>query len=342
MTSARLNRRRFLTTSAAAATVSTLAVAAGRPGHAAVGDENTADANREANDSGENEQKPLFDISLAQWSLHRRLRAGEMDNLDFAKVAKEDFGIDAIEYVNSFFFKKAKDKKYLGEMKQRSEDLGVKTLLIMVDREGKIGDPDAAKRAAAVDKHHKWVDAAKFLGCHSIRVNAASAGTYQQQVGYAADGLAKLSQFAAKSGINVIVENHGGLSSNGQWLAQVIRKVDMKNCGTLPDFGNFTINRGDADAAPIVYDRYLGMAALMPFAKAVSAKSYDFNEAGDETKIDFQAMLRIMVDAGYTGHVGIEYEGKKRSEMEGIAATKALLLRCRDRFAESSNQLSGS
>lgn len=335
MLSSHLDRRRFLAASVAAATISTLAhQATGRcdAQTAVQGTPPPVSAKDSVPQSGSPKQE-LFKISLAQWSLHRALRAGEIDNLDFARVAKEDFGIDAIEYVNSFFFKKAKDQKYLRQMKQRSDDLGVQTLLIMVDREGQIGDPDDQKRSQCVDRHRKWIDAAKFLGCHSIRVNAASAGGYQQQVGYAADGLAKLSQFAAKSGLNVLVENHGGLSSNGQWLAQVIRKVDMKNCGTLPDFGNFTITPGDADAPEIVYDRYLGMASLMPFAKAVSAKSYDFDEGGNETKIDFLSMLSIMVDAGYDGHVGIEYGGKRLGEMGGIAATQKLLFSCREKLA---------
>jgi len=322
------NRRRFLATSSAALAVS--AMYRGDAAAAAPVQPKPGDA-----DADTNGDSPLFDISLAQWSLHRKLKAGEMDNLDFAKVAKEEFGIHGIEYVNQFFADKAEDHDYLGQMKQRAEDLGVKSLLIMIDREGQLGDPNDAKRAEAVENHHKWVEAAKFLGCHSIRVNAASGGSYEEQVERAADGLANLSEYAAKTDINVIVENHGGLSSNGQWLAQVIRKVDMKNCGTLPDFGNFTIDRGGNGSEPVVYDRYLGMASLMPFAKAVSAKSHDFDTDGNETKTDYEKMLTIMLDAGYTGHVGIEYEGGELSESEGILATKKLLERCRERLAET-------
>ena len=274
----------------------------------------------------------LFDISLAQWSLHKKLQGGEMDNLDFAKVAKEEFGIGAIEYVNQFFKDKAKDEKYLGEMMKRCDDHGVKALLIMIDGEGNLGDADEAKRKKAVENHHKWVDAAKFMGCHSIRVNAASGGTYLEQVERAADGLGQLCDYAAKDNIGVIVENHGGLSSNGQWLAQVIRKVDKPNCGTLPDFGNFVINRGN-NGPFLEYDRYLGMASLMPFAKAVSAKSHEFDADGNETKTDFMKMLTIMLDAGYRGHVGVEYEGSTMSESDGIKATKTLLERCRNELA---------
>ena len=314
------NRRRFLATTGAA-----LAVSALHQGRAA--------AVQPTTDEADAADAPLFDISLAQWSLHRKLKSGKMDNLDFAKVAKEEFGIHAVEYVNQFFKDKAGDQGYLGQMKQRAADLGVKSLLIMIDGEGQLGDADEAKRAKAVENHHKWVDAAKFLGCHSIRVNAASGGSYEEQVDRAAEGLAKLSEFAAKSEINVIVENHGGLSSNGQWLAQVIRKVNMDNCGTLPDFGNFTIDRGGNGSEAVVYDRYLGMASLMPFAKAVSAKSHDFDAEGNETKTDYEKMLTIMLDAGYNGFVGIEYEGKGLSESEGIMATKKLLQRCRETLA---------
>ncbi len=262
-------------------------------------------------------KKLPFKISLAQWSWHNRLfgRAEpKMDNLDFAKEAKS-LGIKAVEYVNVFFKDKANDSKYLAEMKKRAADNGVKSLLIMCDGEGNLGDPDAKRRTQAIENHHKWVDAAKYLGCHSIRVNASSKGSYDEQIKLAADGLARLSEYAADSKLNVIVENHGGLSSNGKWLTSVIKKVDLPNCGTLPDFGNF----------PPETDNYDAVEMLMPYAKAVSAKSYDFDEKGDETKIDYYRMMKIVLDAGYKGFVGIEYEGKLLSETDGIVATKKLL-----------------
>ncbi|MHC4157076.1 MAG: sugar phosphate isomerase/epimerase family protein, partial [Planctomycetota bacterium] len=252
-----------------------------------------------------------------QWSWHNRLfgRAEpKMDNLDFAKEAK-NLGIKAVEYVNVFFKDKANDSKYLAEMKKRAKDNGVKSLLIMCDGEGNLGDPDAKRRTQAIENHHKWVDAAKYLGCHSIRVNASSKGSYEEQIKLAADGLRRLSEYAAESKLNVIVENHGGLSSNGQWLTSVIKKADLPNCGTLPDFGNF----------PPETDNYEAVEMLMPYAKAVSAKSYDFDEKGDETKIDYYRMMKIVLDAGYKGFVGIEYEGKRLSETDGIVATKKLL-----------------
>lgn len=277
----------------------------------------------------EDRKKPLWKLSLAQWSLHNELFAKKIDNLDFAKTAKAEWGIDGVEYVNQFFKDKANDESYLGEMKKRAEGEGVHSLLIMVDGEGKLGDPDDAKRKQAVENHHKWVEAAKFLGCHAIRVNAASGGTYQEQVKLAADGLRKLTEFGAKHDISVIVENHGGLSSNGAWLAEVIKTVDHKGCGTLPDFGNFGIDRNKGDW----YDRYTGTKELMPYAKAVSAKTYDFDDSRPfitidsrwDKETDFLRMMKIVVDAGYDGYVGIEYEGKGLPEREGIQKSKELL-----------------
>ncbi len=267
------------------------------------------------------DKPPLFEISLAEWSLHRTINGGKLDNLDFAKTAKHDYGINAIEFVNQFFKDKAKNSEYLTELKKRADGEGVKMLLIMCDGEGALGDADEKKRQTAVENHFKWVEAAKFLGCHSIRVNAQSGGSYDEQVDRAADGLRKLTEFGAKHGLNVIVENHGGLSSNGEWLAKVMKKVDHKRCGTLPDFGNFRVSKDE------MYDRYKGVTELMPFAKAVSAKSHDFNAAGDETQTDYVKMMKIVLAAGYHSYVGIEYEGGKLSEPEGIRATKKLLER---------------
>jgi len=274
-------------------------------------------------------QKELFPISLAEWSLHRTLFAKKLDHLDFARTAKEDFGILAVEYVNQFFKDKAKDQKYLADMKKRTSDLGVRNVLIMIDEEGALGDSDEARRKQAVENHYRWVEAAKFLGCHSIRVNAQSQGDYAEQLERAADGLRRLSEFGAQHEIGVIVENHGGLSSNGQWLASVIKKVNHPRCGTLPDFGNFNLGNGQQ------YDRYKGVQELMPFAKGVSAKSMDFDEQGNETKIDYRRMMKIVIDAGYRGHVGIEYSGERLSEPDGIRATKKLLERIRAELAKT-------
>lgn len=261
---------------------------------------------------------PLFRISLAEWSLHRTLFAGKLDNLDFPRVARQQFGIAAVEYVNQFFKDKAKDAAYLSDLAKRAEDEGVTNLLVMCDGLGNLGDPDAAARKKAIENHFPWVEAAKRLGCHSIRVNAASKGEPEEQLKLAADGLARLSDYAAQMEMSVLVENHGGMSSNGEWLAGVMKLVGKPNCGTLPDFGNFHD-----------YDRYRGVEELMPFAKGVSAKSHEFDADGNEVRTDYRRMLKLVVDAGYRGWVGIEYEGKELGEPEGILATKKLLERVR-------------
>jgi len=262
-------------------------------------------------------------ISVAQWSWHKSLFAKEMTNLDFAAKARS-MEIGAIEYVSVFFDGKVKENAYLEELNMRAADNDVKQLLIMVDGEGNLGDSDAAKRDTAVENHKKWLEAAKTLGCHSIRVNAAGHGSYDEVHDNAIDGLGKLASMAKPYDLNVIVENHGGYSSDGNWLSSVIGKVGMDNCGTLPDFGNFCIERTD-DGCANEYDRYKGVKQLMPFAKAVSAKTHDFNDKGYEIHTDFKKMLGIVKKAGYTGYVGIEYEGNKLPEDEGVMATKKLL-----------------
>lgn len=303
-----IHRRRFLACSAASA------VAAGLAG---------------CSSTGGARRKPRFEISLAEWSLNKAIFGKHLDHLDFPRAAKIDYGISAVELVNQFFKDKARDTGYLSELNRRASGEGVKILLIMIDGEGALGDADATKRAHAVANHHRWIEAAKFLGCHSIRVNAetGASGSFEEKQERAADGLRALSTFAQGFGLNVIVENHGGLSSNGAWLAGVMRKVNLPNCGTLPDFGNFNMGGGQ------MYDRYLGVREMMPYAKAVSAKSNDFDDAGNEIHTDFRRMMRIVLEAGYRGHVGIEYEGNRISEPEGIRLTKRLLERVRDEWA---------
>ena len=268
----------------------------------------------------ESSAKPLpFTISLAEWSLHKTIFDGKLDNLDFPKTARREFGIEAVEYVNQFFKDKARDDDYIAELAKRSADEGVTNVLVMCDGLGDLGDADDKARTQAIENHFPWVEAAKRLGCHSIRVNAASKGSFEEQQKLAADGLARLSEFAGQLGMNVIVENHGGLSSNGEWLAGVMKLVNRPNCGTLPDFGNFHD-----------YDRYRGVEELMPFAKGVSAKSHEFDDAGNEVRTDYDRMLRLVLAAGYRGWIGIEYEGKALPEADGIRATKKLLERVRD------------
>ncbi len=310
--------------------LTTLGVSFGSTLLSACGDGNPENPDTAANPA-KTENELFFKISLAQWSLHKTLFAKEFDNLDFPAKAKNDFGISAVEYVNQFFKDKAKDEKYLAELKKRCDDNGVTSVLIMIDGEGQMANLNAAERLKAVENHYKWVDAAKFLGCHSIRVNCYGEGSSEEVAKAGTEGLRKLSEYAQKDNIGIIVENHGGFSSNGQWLSDVIKNVGLSNCGTLPDFGNFCIKHGKDEsgnnACVEMYDRYKGVEEMMPYAKGVSAKANDFDAQGNCIETDYAKMLPIVKAANYTGYIGIEYEGSKLSEAEGILATKALLER---------------
>ena len=325
MTSPTNTRRHFLKLATTAAAASF----AGASSHAAGG------------------KQPPFKISLAEWSLNKgmfkRGGAEPVEHLDFAKIARS-LDIGGIEYVNQMFFDKAEDKAYLGEMKKRQEGEGVKGLLIMCDREGNLGDPDEAKRKKTVENHLKWLDAAVFLGCHSIRVNAASDPklTWDEQKKLAADGLHALCVEGDKRGLFVVVENHGGLSSNGKWLTAVMKEANHPRVGILPDFGNFYTNRENAE----LYNPYQGLREFMPWVKqAVSAKAYDWDTgAGEfytedrreprEMTLDFERLIGIVVKAGYKGYIGIEYEGQKHGEIEGIKRTKQALDELCAKFAK--------
>jgi sugar phosphate isomerase/epimerase len=271
----------------------------------------------------------FFEISLAQWSLHRALRSKKIDNLDFPVITKKEFGINAVEYVNTFFKDKAKDTTYLNELLKRCSDNGVKNHLIMCDGEGNLGELDTAKRMLAIDNHKKWVEAAKYLGCSSIRVNAYGVGSAEDVQKAAIEGLGLLGEYAIKENINVIVENHGGYSSDGNWLSTVMKNVGKKNVGTLPDFNNFCLTRDAKNKCIEEYDKYKGTYEMMAYAKAVSAKSMDFDDQGNCVETDYNRMLKIVKDSGFKGYVGIEYEGDKIGEYEGILKTKALLERVR-------------
>jgi sugar phosphate isomerase/epimerase len=279
------------------------------------------------------ESKPFFKLSLAQWSFHRAIINKEMSPLDFAQKAKE-LGFEGIEYVSWLYkdeLEKEEDQKVsmqnlLETLKAKSEKYKVQNVLIMVDGEGDLASADDTVQNMAVENHKKWVDAAQFLSCHSIRVNLNGTKDPKEWVNNAAIGLTKLAIYAEEKGVNIIVENHGGLSSNAAMLASVMRAINKSNCGTLPDFGNFCIERKDSECIES-YDMYKGVEEMMPFAKAVSAKSYDFDAIGLETTIDYKKMLQIVKNAGYTGFIGVEYEGSRLSEEEGTIATKKLLLK---------------
>ena len=269
------------------------------------------------------DKAPFFKLSLAQWSLHKAIRNEKtLDPIDFAEKAKE-LGFEGIEYVSGLYNEKLKTMNMddlLDSLKAESTAHGVKNVLIMVDGEGNLASTDEKERNQAIDNHKKWVDAAAFLGCHAIRVNLNGAKDKDAWIEASVKGLGKLAEYGASKNINVIVENHGGLSSNADLLSEVMTKINMDNCGTLPDFGNFRISKEE------LFDYYKGTEILMKHAKAVSAKSYDFDADGNETTLDYTRLLQIVKDAGYTGYIGVEYEGNRLSEEEGIEATKQLLI----------------
>ena len=264
-----------------------------------------------------------FKISLAEWSLHKALQGKKIDNLDFPKIAKEEYGISGVEFVNQFFKDKAGDASYLRDLKKRADDHGVTCVLIMIDGEGDLSEPDKAKRDEAVANHKKWVDAAAALGCHAIRVNTGHHYS-ASNVESAAEGCGDLTEYGVKNKIHIICENHGGPSSDPDSLLALIKKVGSKNFGTLPDFGNFP-NKDHIYSI----DVYEAIARMMPYARGVSAKSYDFDDSGKEAHLDFARIMKIVTDSGYNGWVGIEYEGSKLPEPEGIKLTKALLEKLR-------------
>jgi sugar phosphate isomerase/epimerase len=274
-------------------------------------------------------------ISLAEWSLHRTLRAGKLDHLDFAAKAKNDFGIDAVEYVSGFFggkkmnFKEAaKNQNYLNELLKRSKDAGVFNHLIMVDEEGPLALPNAQGRLQAVDNHKKWIEAAKFLGCWTVRVNLHGEGDSAAKKTASIDSLSRLGEFSKTMDINIVVENHGSYSSNGYWIADVMKQVNKTNVGTLPDFGNFCISHPwgtTQDGCKDEYDRYKGVEEMLPFAKCVSAKTYDFDRNADQPLMDYKRLIGLVKESAFKGYIGIEFEGNKGDEEEGIRKTKALI-----------------
>lgn len=281
----------------------------------------------------ETRQKELK-ISLAQWSLHRSFWDNHLDPVDFASIAMDKYKIDAIEFVNGLYPDKGNDETFWNKMKTRSADAGVKNLLMMVDDEGDLGTANEKERLKAVENHYKWVHAAKLLGCHTVRVNAF--GDSDREIFRMAimDGMSRLADYAAQSNINIVIENHGLFSSDASLIAGIIKEVNRPNFGSFPDFGNWCLSakwgttQGECDKE---YDRYRGVSELLPFAKAVSAKSYNFNEQGEDTKIDYYSLMKIVKESDYDGHIGIEYEGTEKSEHEGILITKELMLKAWDK-----------
>jgi len=281
------------------------------------------------NETSMDSSLPELKLSLAQWSIHRALESGILKADDFASIAKNDYRINAVEYVSSFYKLHGTDKAFWERMRAKADSLGVKSLLIMVDEEGDLGNPNAETRKQAVENHFKWVDAASILGCNSIRINAFGEGSKEEVQAAMIDAMKQLCSYAQSKNINVLIENHGLYSSDGKWIAEIMKQVNMSNCGTLPDFGNWCLaakwGSTEDGTCENVYDSYLGVNEMLPFAKGVSAKSYRFDEDGNEEVIDYERMLKLVKESGFNGYIGIEYEGSPLSEHDGILATKSLL-----------------
>ncbi len=271
---------------------------------------------------------PELKLSLAQWSLNRALFDGTLKAIDFPRKTTE-FGINAVEYVNQFYIDHATDVSYLKSLKLITDNLNISNLLIMVDDEGHLGDVNDKNRKQAVSNHYKWIDAARILGCHSIRVNAFGSQIADELKSALIDGLGQLSDYGAQAGINVLIENHGYHSSNPDFVVDVIKQVDSPYLGTLPDFGNWCqdIEWGSTmeNKCPQDYDIYDGLSKFLPYAKGVSAKSYNFDDDGYQKDIDYKKMLQIVKSSDFAGYIGIEYEGDVLSEEQGIIATKNLI-----------------
>jgi hydroxypyruvate isomerase len=289
--------------------------------------------NLEVNSETISEQEPFFKLSLAQWSLHNFVQIEKGDPFQFASMAKE-MGFEGLEYVSQLYDDEIEllgMDKVIDSLTTMSQLSNIQNVLIMVDHEGDLADPDETKRNEAVENHKKWVDAAEKLGCHSIRVNTFGTNNPEVWKVTVVDGLKKLSEYAATKNINILCENHGWLSSDAPKLMEAINLVNMPNCGTLPDFGNWCVIRDQGErwgeCLEVYPDKYEGIEMLLPAAKAVSAKSYDFDENGNETTLDYSRILQLVKNSSYTNFIGVEYEGTRLSEREGILATKKLLLK---------------
>ena len=267
-------------------------------------------------------------ISLAQWSLNKSIKTGKLPILDFAKKARS-FGIEGIEFVSGLYtrdtdiLQRMSMNSLAKELIKRSDDYGIDNVLFMIDNQGDLASSNKNERLQAIDNHKKWIDLSAEIGCKTMRVNLNGEKDLNKWTKNSVKSLTALNKY--NENINVVVENHGGLSSSGKYLSNVMSKVKLENCGTLPDFGNFCMNGSPWGNCTQMYDRYLGTEELMPYAHAVSAKSYDFDDEGNETSIDYKRMMDIVKKSGYQGYVGIEYEGNRLGEDDGIIATKKLL-----------------
>ncbi|MGK0185904.1 MAG: L-ribulose-5-phosphate 3-epimerase [Verrucomicrobiales bacterium] len=288
------------------------------------------------------DEGPRFRLSLGQWTFHRAFRGApgvaKRDPLEFPTMAGE-LGFAGVDYSGILLGDDHANPKKIAELNRRAKDAGVHNLLILVDLHDALGAKDAVKRTANVQKYIPWLESAAALGCTGVRVNPISdaGSSADEQARLLADGTSQLLEHADRLKLDIMFENHGeGLRTDGAWIASAVKRVDHPRCGTLPDFGNFQKNRAKGE----FHDRYAGVAAMLPFAKGICAKSHDFDADGEECYSDYGRLLKMVVDSGYRGWIEVEYEGPSLGsggptrervpadplgEKEGALATKKLL-----------------
>jgi sugar phosphate isomerase/epimerase len=270
---------------------------------------------------------PEAKYTLAQWSFHRDLFDGKIDSVDFINAAGE-MGFIGVEYVSQFFQDKVEDFAYFDTLNAAAKKAGIKNIMIQVDNIGNLSSSDPEQRNQALADGKKWVDAASYLGCALMRVNAHGEGSPEEIKANSIEAIGELAEYAKTKGVQIIIENHGGISNDGAWLADLISKLADKNVAGLADFHNWCIERenGELWGAPCIkeYDAYHGFAELIGTAKSVSVKALEFDANGDETSMDFVKFFQIMKTASYDGYLGVEYEGSSLPSREGILKTKAL------------------
>lgn len=219
-------------------------------------------------------------------------------------------------------------------MKDRCDAAGIENSLILCGALGDAADADTQKRQKAVVNYKAWIEAASHLGCRSVRVVCADVVSVsnEEKLSYAIEGVSQLVEHAANLNINLLIENHNGYSSDPDWLVSLIQAIDHPNCGILADFTEWRMNR---DPLVLYPDPYKGIEILAPHTMSVGAKSIDFDEDGNETKVDYHRMMKIILAAGFWGFVAVEYFGERLSRKEGIGKTKALLERVRAELART-------
>jgi len=243
------------------------------------------------------------DISLAQWALVQEIRDGKWTNLDFPRIAREDFGLNGIEFVNTLFEVPTID--YLNQLKKNANAHGVKMVLIMIDAEGDGCEPTPELRKQFVINHKKWIDIAHYLGCHAIRTNCRGPKDVDEDeaLKWAAESYNMLLEYAVPAGISVCIENHGGVSNDPGWMISLLEKVDKLYFGSYPDW------RRPADD----FDNVEYLEKMLPWAVGMSYRNQPTEELTAK-------MIKMSHDAGYRGWYGIESSGR-----EAILQGKELL-----------------